>query len=203
MEADQLENEEADRAIQFPPSSRKWAISAFVHPCAQVDHECEIGKRTRVWQFASVIRHAKLGDDCSVATCSIVDGSRLGDRVIVSHGAFVDPGIEIGNDVFVGPGVKFCNDIWPRFSKEGWFDIVDLITGKIVVTRVEDGASIGAGAIIMPGITVGRGAMVAAGAVVAFDVKPGHLYKPDMYHSARAYVQQQIRTDQPGRKRHL
>lgn len=184
------------------PSSR-WHQSSFVHPCAQVDRDASIGARTRVWQFASVIRKAKIGDDCSIASCAIVDGSRLGDRVIVSHGAFIDPGMTIGNDVFVGPHVVFCNDYWPRVTKGGWFDPADLISGKINITRIEDGASIGAGVILMPGIVIGAGAMVAAGAVVSHDVEPGHLYKQDMYHNPKiAYVQERIRSE-PNRMRRI
>jgi UDP-2-acetamido-3-amino-2,3-dideoxy-glucuronate N-acetyltransferase len=152
---------------------------SFVHPSAHVDRDCVIGTRTRVWQFASVIRKARIGDDCSIATSSIVDGSRLGDRVIVSHGAFIDPGMEIGSDVFIGPHVCLCNDYWPRVTKEGWFDVDDLVSGKIVVTRIEDGASIGAGAILMPGVWIGNNAMIAAGAVVTGNVPDDNLYGRD------------------------
>lgn len=152
--------------------------SAQVHYAALVENSC-IGPRTKVWQFASVIRGSKVGADCSIATGAIVDGSRLGDRCIVSHGAFIDPGMQIGNDVFVGPHVCLCNDYWPRVSKDGWFDMQALISGKIVVTRIEDGASLGAGAIVMPGIVIGSGAMVAAGAVVTANVPADALYRRD------------------------
>lgn len=150
----------------------------FVHPKAHVGN-ARIGWGTKIWQFASVIRNANIGKHCKVASCAIVDGSRLGDRVIVSHGAFIDPGMRIGNDVFIGPHVALCNDFWPRVDKSDWFDMDDLIDGKIVVTWVGDGASIGANAVVLPGLTIGAGAMIAAGAVVTQDVKDGHLYKRD------------------------
>lgn len=152
--------------------------SAMVHPAAQIDDSVVIGAGTRVWQFASVIRNAVLGEDCSIATCSIVDGASLGDRVIVSHGAFIDPGIEIGSDVFIGPGVKLCNDAWPRVDKTG-FDMEPMIDGSFVTTRIENGASLGAGVVVLPGIKIGCNVMVAAGAVVIKSVPDGHLYKRD------------------------
>lgn len=154
------------------------AGSAQIHPQAEVKNS-SIGARTRVWQFASVIRHAHVGDDCSIASCAIVDGADVGDGSIVSHGAFIDPGIVVESGVFIGPQVSLCNDFWPRAHRRGWFDIEDLISGKVVVTRVENSASIGANAVIMPGLVIGVRAMVAAGAVVTKDVPMDHLYRRD------------------------
>lgn len=152
----------------------------FISPLAMVHPGVKIGARTRVWPFASVIRGSEIGDDCSIATCAIVDGCRLGDRVIVSHGAFLDPGMVIGDDVFIGPHVCFCNDPWPKSSKVGWFESKDLFgPDRVTVTLVSDNASIGAGAILMPGIRIGSNAMVAAGSVVTKSVGPDMLYKRD------------------------
>jgi acetyltransferase-like isoleucine patch superfamily enzyme len=106
----------------------------------------------------------------------MVDGCEVGDDTIISSFTFTDPGIKIGSRVFIGPGVKLCNDYWPRVEKEGWFDIADLTSGTVVVTKIEDGASVGAGAIVLPGITIGADAMIAAGAKVNRDVPAGHLY---------------------------
>lgn len=164
-----------------PPT---WSPKSFLHPCAQVDRDCVIGAGSRVWQFASVIRKAKVGDDCSIASCAIVDGSTIGDRVIISHGAFIDPGIVIGNDVFIGPHVSMCNDFWPRVTKDGWFNVDDLVSGKIVVTRIDAGASIGANAVLLPGISIGKGAMIAAGAVVTRSVEAGYKFTRDGYVQA-------------------
>lgn len=152
--------------------------TAFIHPLAYVD-AAAVGARTKVWQFASIIRNARIGDDCKIASCAILDGAVLGDRSTVGHNAFLDPGIRIGSDVFIGPHVVLCNDFWPRVSKDGWFESGELIAGKIVVTAIEDGASIGAGAILMPGVMIGKDAMIAAGAVVDRNVPALHLYKRD------------------------
>ena len=145
-----------------------------VHSKAEVHADCHVGSRTRVWQFASVIRGSKVGEDCNIASCAIVDGATLGRNVIVGHGSFIAPGIVLEDDVFVGPGVVFCNDYWPRVSKVGWF-----IQQGTVVTRVKRGASIGAGVVVLPGIVVGEEAMVAAGARVRDHVPPGFLLRRD------------------------
>lgn len=151
---------------------------AQIHPLAHVQEGTEIGARTKVWQFASVIRSARIGVDCGIASCAIVDGSRIGDRCIVSHGAFIDPGIQIGNDVFIGPFVAMCNDAWPLVDKTG-FDMNAFIQGWVVTTRIERGASVGARVVILPGVVIGEGAMIAAGAVVDRDVPPRYLFKRD------------------------
>jgi len=159
--------------------ARKVHATAFVHPLAHIQRTVSIGAGTKVWQFASVIRNAQIGENCSIAAGAIVDGSVVGNRSIVSHCAFIDPGMVIGNNCFIGPHVSLCNDIWPRSHRRGWFDMDDLIGGLVTVTRVRDGASIGAGAVIMPGVVIGMDAMVAAHATVTGDVPDGHLWKRD------------------------
>ena len=125
-----------------------------------------------VWQFASVIRGAKLGENVTVASCAIVDGAVVGDGSIICHGASVHPGAVLGREVFVGPGVTICNDSWPRAHKRGWA----LPERPVVV--IEDGASIGANCVVLPGVRIGAGAMIAAGVTVSRDVKAGHLMAP-------------------------
>jgi UDP-2-acetamido-3-amino-2,3-dideoxy-glucuronate N-acetyltransferase len=159
-------------------------IPGHVHPqaCimqgAHVQIGCTIGARTRVWQFASVIRKAVIGEDCSIAAGACVDGGVVGHGSIVSHCAFINPGMVIGDRVFIGPFVAMCNDAWPRAHKDG-FDIDALISGEFVTTKIEDGASIGAHATLLPGATIGADAMVAAGAVVKGNVPDNHLYLRD------------------------
>lgn len=147
----------------------------MIHERAVVS-DSEVGAGTAVWQFASVIRGAKIGDGCSVGSCSVVDAAAVGDRCAIGHGAQVHPGTVIGRDVFVGPGAIICNDRWPRTSKDG-FDFEGLQSKPTVI--VEDGASIGAGAIILPGVRVGRRAMIAAGVVCAIDVPPMTVLRRD------------------------
>ncbi len=156
--------------------------SVFIHPQAQVDDDVKIGVGSKVWQFASVIRGAVLGKDCTVASCAVVDGATLGDGCTVGHGASVNPGFLAGTGVFIGPNVTICNDRWPETSKEG-FDGDALRTGKWAVIA-GDGASIGANAVILPGVRIGVGAMVAAGAVVDRDVPDGFLWRRNGYLGA-------------------
>jgi UDP-2-acetamido-3-amino-2,3-dideoxy-glucuronate N-acetyltransferase len=150
--------------------------TAFIHGKASVDETVTVGARSRVWQFASIVREAAVGEDCSIASCAIVDGATIGDRSIISHSAFIDPGISIGEDVFIGPNVSLCNDAWPRADKTG-FDMALFLSGEFITTKIEDGASLGANVVVLPGVTVGKGAMVAAGAVVTQSVPACHLFK--------------------------
>lgn len=150
--------------------------SAFIHPLAHVDG-AEIGARTKVWQFASVIRGTKLGNDCSVASCATLDGPVFGDRCIISQGVAMGPGFLFGDDVFVGPNVTICNDRWPRVEKDG-FEPEALRSGHWAVI-VGPRASIGANAVVLPGVVIGIGAVIAAGAVVKRDVPDGHLFRRD------------------------
>lgn len=152
------------------------APTAFIHPKAHVE-ECEIGARTKVWQFASVIRGTILGEDCNVASCATLDGPRFGDRCIISQGVAMGPGFWFGNDIFVGPNVTICNDRWPAASKLD-FDPERFKLGLVTVF-VHDGASIGANAVVLPGMMIGQNAMVAAGAVVNRSVPDGHLFARD------------------------
>lgn len=148
---------------------------AVIHPLAHVHDDCEIGAATRVWQFASVIRSARLGIDCNVASNVTLDGSVFGDRCIISPGVDIGPGIECGNDCFIGPNVIVCNDGWPLTSKEGW-SMEPFKQGARTVI-VGDQASIGANATVLAGVRIGNGCMIAAGAVVDRDVLAGHLFK--------------------------
>lgn len=134
--------------------------AVFVHERALVESE-SVGGGTRVWAFAHVMPGAVVGADCNICDHTYIeDGAVLGDRVTIKSGVYVWEGTHIGNDVFVGPQATFTNDAWPRsrqpFTCQG--------------ITVHDGASIGAGAVLLPGVSVGAGAMVGAGAVVTRDV---------------------------------
>lgn len=146
--------------------------SAFIHPKAHVEGSY-IGARTRVWQFASVIRGTILGDDCNVASCATLDGPVFGDRCIISQGVAMGPGFFLGDDIFVGPNVTFCNDRWPTASKE-CLDL-DALRNGFVTIRVMDGASIGANVVVLPGVIIGAGAVIAAGAAVNRSIPADHV----------------------------
>lgn len=147
--------------------------TAFIHSKAHVEG-ATIGARTKVWQFASVIRGTVLGVDCNVASCATLDGPVFGDRCKISQGVAMGPGFKFGSDVFVGPNVTICNDRWPHVDQDG-FDLAALQRGEWAVI-VEDGVSIGANAVVLPGVVIGTGAMIAAGAVVNRSVPSGCLF---------------------------
>lgn len=148
--------------------------SATIHPFAHVDGAV-IGARTRVWQFASVIRRATIGVECVVGSASIIDGATVGDRCLIGHAAQLHPGARLGDEVFIGPGVICCNDRWPMVDKGG-FDFTWLVCGGETVS-IGDRASIGAGAVLLPGVVIEEGAMIAARAVVNRRVPAHHLFK--------------------------
>lgn len=149
--------------------------TAYVHTRAWVDGTVTIGARTKVWQFANIIRGTVIGSDCRVSAFANLDGPKLGNRVKVSPGVDMGPGFQIEDDVFLGPNVVLCNDFWPRADEKG-FDYAALRAGTVICVIVGKGASIGANTVIMPGITIGAAAMVASGTKVVCDVPPNCLY---------------------------
>jgi acetyltransferase-like isoleucine patch superfamily enzyme len=123
-----------------------------------------VGTGTRVWAFAHVLPGAKIGQACNICDHVFIENDVvLGDEVTVKSGVQLWDGVRLGNRVFVGPNATFTNDPFPR-SKQ--------YPARFANTIVEDGASIGANATILPGVTIGRAAMVGAGAVVTKDVPP-------------------------------
>lgn len=147
----------------------------FIHEKAHVDPDVVIGEGTKIWQFASVTRGTILGKNCSVSPFAMLDGSVYGDGVIISGGVKAGAGFLVGNHVFLGPNVVLCNDCWPFASKIGYDDAA-LRSGKKFAVVIEDGAAIGAGAILLPGTRVREGAVVAAGAVARGVIPAGSVY---------------------------
>ena len=146
------------------------ADKVHVHP----DGRCEssdVGANTRVWAFAHVLDGAHIGRDCNICDHVFVeDGAWIGDRVTVKNAVLVWDRVTIEDDVFIGPGVVFTNDLHPRAHTD---------TGKddLVPTLVQRGATIGANATVVCGITVGPSAFVAAGSVVTRDVAANALVR--------------------------
>lgn len=144
-----------------------------IHPSAEVEAGARIGTGTVVWQLAHIRHSAVLGAECTIGRGVFVDeGVELGDRVKVQNHALLYRPARIGAGVFVGPAVVLTNDPYPRaVTVDGARkDVGDWEAVGIVL---EDGCSIGAGSVLLPGVTVGRWALVAAGSVVTRDV-PAH-----------------------------
>ena len=135
----------------------------FQHPQALVESKT-IGKGTRVWAFAHVLPKAVIGEDCNVCDHVFIENDvSVGSRVTIKCGVQLWDGVRLEDDVFVGPNVTFTNDPMPRSRQ---------YLGRYPETFVRKGASIGANATILPGITIGQGAMVGAGSVVTRSVPP-------------------------------
>lgn len=147
----------------------------MIHPKAHVDATCFVGAGVKVWQFASVTGKTVLGRGTSVSPFAMLHGPDIGPDCIISGGVMMGPGFRLGRGVFVGPNVTVCNDAWPRAHKDGYR--ADLLAAGHYCVIVEDGASIGANAVVLPGVRIGAGAMIAAGEVVTGDVPAGHLYR--------------------------
>jgi len=135
----------------------------YKHPLALVETEA-LGPGTRVWAWAHVMSGARVGADCNIGEhCFVESGVVLGDRVTVKNGVAVWNGVVAEDDVFLGPNAVLTNDLRPR-SK--------IYRGPVQSTLLKRGASVGANATLLCGITVGTHAMIGAGAVVTRNVPP-------------------------------
>lgn len=140
-------------------------LSPFIHPHGLCESD-SVGDGTRIWAFAHVLDGAVIGADCNICDHALVEGgARIGDRVTIKNAVLIWDGVTVSDDVFLGPNMIFTNDLTPRAHlKKG--------PGGLSSTLVERGATIGANATIVCGVTIGEFAFVAAGAVVIADVAP-------------------------------
>ncbi len=135
----------------------------FIHPHGICETD-NVGIGTRIWAFAHVLPGARIGENCNICDHVFIEGDVVvGNDVTLKCGVQLWDGIRVGDRVFIGPNATFANDRYPR-SKQ--------YPDAFLTTVIEDDASIGANATILPGIKVGRGAMVGAGAVVTRNVPP-------------------------------
>jgi UDP-2-acetamido-3-amino-2,3-dideoxy-glucuronate N-acetyltransferase len=139
----------------------------MLHKLADVQSP-NVGSNTRIWQFTVVMARAIIGSNCNIgACCFIEDNVRIGDNVTIKNGIQLWDGVVIENDVFLGPNVTFTNVLFPRSRRGG------PRSQSFLQTLVRNGASVGANATILCGITIGEGAMIGAGSVVTKDI-PAH-----------------------------
>jgi UDP-2-acetamido-3-amino-2,3-dideoxy-glucuronate N-acetyltransferase len=148
--ASQPANDAPHRLIDDVEFGAGVVVQAFVNL-----YGCRIGDATRIGTFVEIQRGAVIGARCKVQ----------------SH-TFICDGVEIGDNVFVGHGVMFVNDKFPQATNSS-----GALAGEddwtLLPTRVEKGAAIGSGAVILGGVTIGEGALVGAGAVITRDVPAG------------------------------
>jgi len=144
--------------------------SSSIHPTADVSPQASIGPGTYIWHQVQVRERACIGSHCIIGKGAYVDFDVIiGDNVKIQNGVYVYHGVTVEDGVFLGPGVILTNDKLPRaINPDGSLKgDADWEVSPILIRR---GASIGAGAVVLPGVTVGEFAMVGAGAVVTRDV---------------------------------
>lgn len=138
-------------------------MSIYIHPKALCETP-QIGEGTRIWAYTHILPGARIGRDCNLCDNVFVENDVIvGDRVTIKCGVQLWDGLHVEDDVFIGPNATFSNDKYP-FSKTH--------NRPPARTLLEKGASIGANATLLPGITIGQSAMVGAGSVVTRDVPP-------------------------------
>lgn len=140
-------------------------MSTFIHELSDVQSS-KLGAGTKIWQYVVVLENAVIGEGCNICShCFVENDVIMGDRVTVKCGVQIWDGLRIEDDVFIGPNATFTNDLYPRSKQEF----------SLLQTVVKKGATIGANATILPGITIGENSMIGAGSVVTKDVPPNTL----------------------------
>jgi UDP-2-acetamido-3-amino-2,3-dideoxy-glucuronate N-acetyltransferase len=135
----------------------------FVHESSYVDEPCTIGKRTKIWHFSHVMKDCTIGDDCNIGQNVVVStGCVIGNNVKIQNNVSLYTGVILEDDVFCGPSMVFTNVVNPRSHVSRKHEYRQ--------TRVCRGASIGANATVVCGISLGRYCFVGAGSVVTRDV---------------------------------
>lgn len=127
-----------------------------------------VPESTNIWQFCVVFPNCKIGENCNICANVLIENEvEIGNDVTVKCGVQIWDGITLEDNVMVGSNVTFTNDKFPRSKNKNW---------KKLKTRVCRGATIGAGSVILPGLTIGERAFIAAGSVVTRDVPAGELW---------------------------
>ena len=147
----------------------------MIHPLS--DCKANIPASTNIWQFCIIFPEAKIGDNCNICANVLIENDvSVGNNVTVKSGVQLWDSITVEDDVFIGPNATFTNDLFPRSKNPDW---------KVSKTVIKKGASIGANATILCGITIGEKAMIGAGSVVTKDVPDGELWVGNPAHFVR------------------
>ena len=137
----------------------------FAHETAVIDEDCTIGKETKIWHFSHIMSNCMIGDRCNIGPNVVVSPKViLGQNVKVQNNVSIYTGVICEDDVFIGPSVVFTNVINPRSAIKR--------TSEYQKTLIKKGASIGANATIICGISIGEFAFIGAGSVVTKEVLP-------------------------------
>jgi len=138
-----------------------------IHSLADVQTQ-NIGEGTTIWQFCVVLKNAVIGKDCNINCQVLIENEVIiGDHVTIKPGVQIWDGVTLEDHVFIGPNVTFTNDLFPK-SKNKEF--------KLIKTLVKKGASIGANATLLAGITIGENSLVGAGSVVTKNIPDNEIW---------------------------
>lgn len=133
----------------------------MIHKLSDVQSN-DIGEGTNIWQYCVVLPNAKIGKNCNICShCFIENDVVIGNNVTIKNGVYLYDGITIEDDVFIGPNATFCNDRYPKSKNKNF---------KLEPILIKKGASIGANATILPGVTIGENSLIGAGAIVTKNV---------------------------------
>lgn len=139
----------------------------IIHKSSDVQSNL-IGNGTIIWQFCVVLPRAVIGENCNINCHTFIENEvEIGNNSTIKSGVYLWDGIKIGNSVFIGPNVTFTNDKYPKSKKR---------PSSFQETIIEDFVSIGAGSIIMGGITLKKGCMIGAGSLVTKSVGENELW---------------------------
>ena len=138
----------------------------MIHPLSDCLSK-SIGENTNIWQFVVVLSGAVIGSNCNIcAHCFIENEVKIGNNVTVKCGVYLWDGITIEDNVQIGPNVTFTNDKYPRAKQKF----------ELQRTTIKKNASIGAGSVILGGVTIGENSLIGAGSVVTKDVPANELW---------------------------
>jgi acetyltransferase-like isoleucine patch superfamily enzyme len=142
-------------------------MTTKIHPLSDVQTD-RIGDHTSVWQFCVILKNAQIGSYCNI-NCNVFIENEviIGDHVTIKSGVQIWDGITLEDHVFIGPNVTFTNDHFPKSQNK------DFILRK---TLIKKGASIGANATILGGVTLGENSLVGAGSVVTKDIPANEVW---------------------------
>lgn len=137
-----------------------------IHPTAEVQ-TIYIGEGTSIWQFCVILKDAVLGKNCNIcAQCFIENEVIMGNNVTLKNGVYLWDGITLEDNVQIGPNVTFTNDKYPRAKKPF----------SVQRTLIKKNASIGAGSVILGGVTIGENALIGAASLVTKDIPDNELW---------------------------
>ncbi len=146
----------------------------YIHPSVK------IGKGTKIWHFATILSGVKLGANISIGSCTeLGHGTTVGDNSRIGFNCFFPPNSRIGSNVFVAPNVTCADDAYPKVNNPGYQALPPIL---------EDGCSIGAGVVLLPGVKVGAGSLIGAGAVISKDVPPNIIIRGEPSRIKRAKI---------------